>query len=412
MKKAFTVSIILLFLVVAPVFAKTPHTLYGKVNDGVGTANGATVKVYPEGNPSDFVTDIVGVTGNYGAANYWKVNLYNLQTEIADGSSVVIVAEDSNGNSATMVFKVDLSKGNEYVGELTLGCEGTRVPHTLYGYLTNGQFAINGAVVTAYLLRDETKKVNDVTGPTGNYGQDGYWKVNLYNTGLMLCNGDEVYISAAKNEKSASKFFTIDLNFGNEDTGTLTILTDEDNDGHLSDSDCNDANSGISPSASEICGNGVDENCDGSDPACQQQVTGGGGGGGGGGRCVSNWNCAEWSECSIEGIRTRTCTDLRRCSVPTDVPALEESCTYTGGGTVGGVEETGAEEAVLPSQPQEEVGEETGIGGITGAVTGAVTGEVSPYTPLYYWILIVLLFGMLMLLAYKRKKRKKGSQNL
>jgi len=107
-------------LILPIALAKEPHALYGKVNDGVGTANGATVTVYPEGNPSDFVTDIVGETGNYGAAYYWKVNFYNLQSEVIDGSNVVIVVDDGYWAPVTMVFQVDLSKGNEYVGEMTI----------------------------------------------------------------------------------------------------------------------------------------------------------------------------------------------------------------------------------------------------------------------------------------------------
>ena len=46
MKKTISISLIFLFLLILPIaLAKEPHALYGKVNDGVGTANGATVTV-------------------------------------------------------------------------------------------------------------------------------------------------------------------------------------------------------------------------------------------------------------------------------------------------------------------------------------------------------------------------------
>jgi len=43
---------------------------------------------------------------------------------------------------------------------------------------------------------------------------------------------------------------------------------DADGDGFSVDEDCNDNNAGINPNAAEICGNGVDENCDGVDDVC------------------------------------------------------------------------------------------------------------------------------------------------
>lgn len=93
---------------------------------------------------------------------------------------------------------------------------------------------------------------------------------------------------------------------------------------HLS-SVCN-ATAG-SPS-DEVCGNDVDEDCDGSAASC-----GGGGGGGGGGSyvssgsgsCTENWTCTDWSSCS-NGLQTRSCNDTRKCGTTKNKPAENATC--------------------------------------------------------------------------------------
>jgi len=45
-------------------------------------------------------------------------------------------------------------------------------------------------------------------------------------------------------------------------------ITDNDKDGYTIDVDCNDNNSLVHPGADEICGNSIDENCDGIDEGC------------------------------------------------------------------------------------------------------------------------------------------------
>ncbi|MFH1256601.1 MAG: hypothetical protein V1494_04900 [Candidatus Diapherotrites archaeon] len=69
----------------------------------------------------------------------------------------------------------------------------------------------------------------------------------------------------------------------------------------------------------EICGDGIDQNCDGSDTPC---IT-----------CTENWNCAQWSSCS-GGTQTRTCTDTNNCGTTVYKPAETQSCSLPGAGVI------------------------------------------------------------------------------
>ncbi len=52
--------------------------------------------------------------------------------------------------------------------------------------------------------------------------------------------------------------------------------------------------------------------------------------GGGGPACTPDWTCIEWSECSSEGLQTRTCTDANNCGTTANKPAETEICTPAG----------------------------------------------------------------------------------
>ena len=71
----------------------------------------------------------------------------------------------------------------------------------------------------------------------------------------------------------------VDQNCDGADEACQTVCTDSDSDGFSLEGaecgpvDCDDANSFINPDAIEICGDGVDQNCDGTDETCQTVCT-------------------------------------------------------------------------------------------------------------------------------------------
>lgn len=56
---------------------------------------------------------------------------------------------------------------------------------------------------------------------------------------------------------------------------------------------------------------------------------GSGGGSGGGGRCRPDWDCTQYTSCTPQGTKSRTCRDLENCRTTRDKPAETQSCTYT-----------------------------------------------------------------------------------
>ena len=92
-------------------FVGPKPVLYGQVYDGKTAADGAIVTVYPQDNPADTLTDIVGPTGNVAFTGYWKINLFNFKYTNVQNGDVIVVKVTQGGNETIRNYTVNLNDG-------------------------------------------------------------------------------------------------------------------------------------------------------------------------------------------------------------------------------------------------------------------------------------------------------------
>lgn len=263
---------------------------------------------------------------------------------------------------------------------------------------------------------------------------------------------DYSYIEGYEDPEETCDFLDNDCDGETDEGVENTYYFDSDNDGYgnagntiqacyppegyvSTNNDCDDNDATIHPGAGEVCGDGKDNNCDGSvDEGC-----GGGGGSrrGGGGPsyycgdgfvtgdeeceadedcplfynceecacvlgCAEDWTCGEWSECSQEGVQTKTCIDNNDCGTSEIKPSESQSCEYTVGeeAEVTPLTEVCGNGVCEENEDCEDCPEDCGAcsDGLTGMFTGLQAGAIAG--------LIALLVILLLLFFSMRNKKK------
>jgi hypothetical protein len=170
---------------------------------------------------------------------------------------------------------------------------------------------------------------------TFDVSDDGCAGINHYNVSLVDLNGtsvvygnypfDYLITPGLINNHSYYLYIIAVDNAGNSFEASSGVLyvnlslinTDVDGDGYNSTifdgDDCNDNNYLINPGATEICGNGIDEDCSGADLACEPQ------------NCTESWVCDSWSDCE-DDEETRTCSDNNQCGTYVFRPIESRDC--------------------------------------------------------------------------------------
>src|SRR3989338_8615058 len=89
----------------------------------------------------------------------------------------------------------------------------------------------------------------------------------------------------------------------------------------------------------------------------------------GGGGCIYTWQCSDWTECSENGIQTRTCTNIGTCLGDYSKPAEIQDCVYTAKEQ----EQFAAQETPAPASPPQS--KKRFLSTLTGAVISALTSS-------------------------------------
>jgi len=326
---------------------------------------------------------LTDITTNFECLNMSIDNDYNL-VQVFTGKKLVEFKE-SCGNTTVIEFMFDFDVSDINLYNITINKQDNGD--------SEGSLIINGLGE----LPSEENKTIYVDNLSANFNSvcidDS--EISSLNDITSGCNEASEYLISCDGALQNGYICTLNetTNYyeisGLKHSGVNEQCADNDGDGYGTycslGEDCNDNNANIHPGATDICGNGIDESCSGSDAVCGSGGSGGGSSGGGGGGGGGGGS-------SSKVIPTSELIPIPSSEIPESVPETQE------------------QEPVEPSKSTEETTEQevavagffarlwNGIKGLfineevpTGAAVG-VGEEKASFTGLI--IILVVLIGL------------------
>ena len=249
------------------------------IQDNTINIDGKSSGIYAEQvNPSHNTWTISGNTisaPNLGV----DLELYDVDSATVSGNtfslsgSVAVVYASENSNVGSSTFSTNIFNGNGNVSGVTPGfwiesdfqtgdggsnVNGVTITGNTFNDWTNAAIQIGEVdsnspyshVTTATLSQNKflksspTSTLKSYTSENVN-AENNYWGTTVKSNIITLITG------------------TVDFEPWCSDSTCGASVTDADSDGYTNDVDCNDTNSAVHPGATEVVGNEIDDDCDG-----------------------------------------------------------------------------------------------------------------------------------------------------